>query len=243
MRQKIIFIISFCLIGTAFYLVFFKRELLQIYYSSFGTQLPGNASILGIDISHHQGDINWEAALNMKIRSDSVQFVYLKVSEGIHFTDPKYAQNRKILDQNKVKVGVYHFFLPNINARQQAHHFIKSFRKTSLKPVVDVETKGHLNKKALVDSVSIFIETVKQELKVTPIIYTNESFYKNYFKKSSLSKSIFWIASYKRHCKLFDLPNVIAWQFSDKGTINGIAEKVDLNVAKTTFWEKALWPK
>ena len=241
MRHKIILIVSIFLTGFAIYFVTMQGRSSNALFSDFGVSLPHQNKILGIDVSHHQGKINWDKALDMKINADSIQFVYLKVTEGISFLDPQYKRNRKALDQKKVKVGVYHFFSPNISARKQANYFIQNFKKTSLLPVIDVEVTGKLNRKQLVDSVNVFMNSVEQILGVKPIVYTYESFYNDYFKGSHLEPSIFWIAAYTRTCKICDQENVISWQFSDKGTINGISEKVDLNSAKDLFWEKALW--
>ncbi len=241
MKQKILLLISIVLSTCIIFFVISQNHSSNATFSNFGATLPEHNQILGIDVSHHQGKIDWNKALKMKINKDSIQFVYLKVTEGNTFTDPEYARNRKMLDRKSVKVGVYHFYTPGLNVREQANHFISSFKKTSLKPVIDVEEIGALSKSQLTDSIALFASIVKKKLGINPIIYTYESFYKDYFKGGALDHNIFWIASYSKKCTICNQSNIVAWQFSDKGTINGISEKVDLNSAQDQFWEKALW--
>ena len=61
----------------------------------------------GIDISHHQGTINWsEAAKDTK-----VGYVYIKATEGRDHVDDTYAFNVREARRNGLKVGAYHFYL------------------------------------------------------------------------------------------------------------------------------------
>lgn len=210
-------------------------------YNSFGVSLPNNHSVLGIDISHHQGEINWDEVEKMKIGGDSIQFVYLKVTEGINFKDKRYKQNRKVLNSKQIKVGVYHFFSPNSDVVKQVSHFTNSFQKTTLKPVLDIEDIGDLSKSGIVNAVDLFLNETEKRIHVRPIIYTYESFYNDYFKGTKIEKELFWIANYNGACNICDKDNVLLWQFSDHGTINGITEKVDLNDAKPNFWKNIIW--
>ncbi|PZE16985.1 hypothetical protein DNU06_09550 [Putridiphycobacter roseus] len=210
-------------------------------YNNFGVQVPIQGTILGIDVSHHQGEIDWDMALGMRIANDSIQFVYLKATEGSDFKDRHYDKNRRILDQKKVKVGAYHFFIPTSPVLDQVNFFSQIVAKTSLKPVLDVEISKGASKEACVDSVTKFLNLYTAMKGVRPIIYTNESFYNDVFKNSSLKTELFWIANFKTIPKSFVNSNTLLWQFSEKGTINGIREKVDLNKAKFNFFELAKW--
>lgn len=44
--------------------------------------------IRGIDVSHHQGQVNWSA-----IAADGIHFAYVKASEGESFRDPRFADH------------------------------------------------------------------------------------------------------------------------------------------------------
>ncbi len=241
MKKWGLLIISTILVGLIVFITFNQQKSVHIFYSSFGVTIPSQYKLLGIDISHHQGTINWDEVEDMKIEDDSIQFIYLKVTQGTHHRDRKYKSNRKVLDSKPVKVGVYHYFSPNKDVEKQVKHFTNSFTKTSLKPALDVEEIGVLTKTELVNAVVLFLNETEKKINIRPLVYTYSSFYTDYFKGTILEKEIFWIANYGTNCIICKQDNVIAWQFSEKGTINGITEKVDLNMAKTNFWKHAIW--
>lgn len=241
MKRWALILFSTVLVGLTVFITLNQENITHIFYSSFGVTIPSNAKLLGIDVSHHQGNINWDEVDAMKINGDTIQFAYLKVSQGTFHKDKKYKRNRKALDKKAIKVGVYHFFSPEQNVIKQVSHFTNSFKRTTLKPVLDVEVIEGLSKKELTAAVTLFLNETQKRIHVRPIIYTYSSFYKDYFKGTSLDSELFWIANYSSTCSICDQDNVIAWQFSEKGTINGITEKVDLNSAKANFWKNAIW--
>jgi lysozyme len=241
MKKWGLILFSLILVGLTVFITLKQKNITHIFYSTFGVTIPSNAKLLGIDVSHHQGNINWNEVENMKINGDAIQFVYLKVTQGTFHKDRKYKTNRTILDSKALKVGVYHFFSPNRDVVKQVKHFTNNFKRTTLKPVLDIETVGNLSKKEIVAAVLRFLNETEKRINVRPIIYTYSSFYKDYFKGTPLESELFWIANYGSACKICEQDNVIAWQFSEKGTINGISEKVDLNSAKSNFWDNAIW--
>jgi len=241
MKKYIILILSLSLIGGIGYLTYKQTNVSYKDYINFGVSIPKNTTILGLDISHHQGKIDWKKVSKMRINTDSIQFAYLKVTEGRFFKDNKYLRNRKQLDQLPIKVGVYHFFSPGADVVKQVKHFTKNFKKTTLKPALDVETIGKLSKSELIKAVHLFLTETEKQIGVRPIIYTYSSFYKDYFKGTSLAKETFWIANYNRNCPICETKNVVAWQFTEKGTIDGINTLVDLNSAKANFWKNVMW--
>ncbi|MFK8039163.1 MAG: glycoside hydrolase family 25 protein [Crocinitomicaceae bacterium] len=243
MRQNVYLIISLALAIFVVLLLFDQRNHSNLTFPDFGAALPAHYQVLGIDVSHHQGQINWEQVSKMKIKNDSIQFVFLKLTEGVDFKDKYALVNRKALDQREVPYGGYHFYSPGKSAILQAKFFVENYTKSKLKPVLDIEVKGQLSVQSLNDSIIVFLNFVEQQLNVRPIIYTYESFFTDFFQTSSLAKEWFWIANYTGSSNVFESPNVIAWQFTDKGTIDGIKEKVDLNTAKPNFWKAAAWGK
>jgi lysozyme len=240
-KKYYIIILSLTLAVGIIFVIIKQRNHSSFFFTSFGVSLPNNNSTLGIDISHHQGKINWDEVEDMKINGDSIQFVYMKVTEGANFKDKQYNRNRKILNSKPVKVGVYHFFSPSLNVIKQVSHFTNSFQKKSLKPVLDVEKIGDLSKIEIVNAVDLFLNETEKRIHVRPVIYTYESFYNDYFKGTKIENELFWIANYNGACDICDQDNVLLWQFSDNGTINGINEKVDLNEAKSNFWGNIIW--
>ncbi|MBI3133071.1 MAG: hypothetical protein HYZ14_00205 [Bacteroidetes bacterium] len=213
-------------------------------YADFGTDLPENYQALGIDVSHYQGEINWQQVSDMKINADSLHFVYIKCTEGTALEDDQCVMNAEGAAAADLVFGLYHFFRAELSAREQAVFFAARCLDLpdSLRPVLDVEVRGGFGKNHLVDSVDAFLQAFESLTGVRPMIYTNESFYKDYFVASYLKNERFWIANYNGECESMDHKNVLVWQFSESGTVNGIGEKVDLNVAKPEFWDEVYLP-
>ena len=66
----------------------------------------------GIDVSHHNGNINWEQV-------PDVEFVYIKATEGVTYVDPMYQQNIKGARAKKLRVGAYHYFRTTSSVQKQ----------------------------------------------------------------------------------------------------------------------------
>jgi len=73
----------------------------------------------GIDISHHQGKIDWE-----KVSQDSlIQFVYIKATQGGSYIDPDYKNNFTQAQRCGLKCGSYHYFTMRAKAKDQFDNF------------------------------------------------------------------------------------------------------------------------
>ncbi len=59
----------------------------KIYYPNFGIRIPANYSIHGIDVSRHQGWINWKQVAAMKDKDIRLRFCFIKATEGVSHTD------------------------------------------------------------------------------------------------------------------------------------------------------------
>ena len=64
-----------------------------------------NSTLQGIDISHFQGDINWQI-----FTKNHFDFVFVKATGGETFVDPKFSSNWHALRTTHLARGAYHFF-------------------------------------------------------------------------------------------------------------------------------------
>lgn len=240
-KRRIISLIAFTLTMIIVWLVIQNKNQVAKYWD-YGINIPTKYNLLGMDVSHHQGDIFWEDVDKMSIEGDSISFVFVKATEGSELIDDRFIRNAESLDKNAIPFGAYHYFYPSKSAKEQAEFFVGQIKeaKFDLKPVLDIEMIGDLSNEQIADSILIFLNFVEQELEARPIIYTYESFYKDYLDGTGVQNELYWIASYNESCALFSKENFIAWQFCETGTVNGISTKVDLNVAKKSFFENAL---
>ena len=105
---------------------------------------PDGYEIHGIDISHHQGRINWDELKDRgMINHCPIRFVMIKATEGSTQTDENFRDNFHQAREYGFTRGAYHFYSVHTPARRQAEHFISQVKLENgdLPPVLDVEHK------------------------------------------------------------------------------------------------------
>ena len=190
--------------------------------------LPNGYLCHGIDVSHHQGTIDWDEFFASA--DTNIRFIYIKATEGGNFKDNQWETNEKALSAFDVRYGSYHYFKPNLSAEKQARHFVRQTRNSlgSLPPVLDSEEDGSDD---LVANMKVWLKYVERELGRRPIIYTSYNQYMEQFR-GKFTGYKFWIAAYSEQKPHLDDPQVIHWQYSDNETVPGIKGPVDLNFSK-----------
>lgn len=207
-------------------------------------------SRLGIDVSDHQGTIDWDA-----VAQDGIDFAIIRLgnrgyTEGAIALDEAYSYNIDAAQNAGLDVGVY-FFSQAITpdeAREEASFVLEHLAGRSLQmPVVfDHEpvtsTSGRANEIAgdeLAACAAAFCETIeaagyqtmvygnRQDMeRITPIDGTAEA-------ATALAQEIggraVWLAEYDAAVPsaTFDFE---MWQYTNSGTVNGISTQVDLNI-------------
>ncbi|MGW8959967.1 glycoside hydrolase family 25 protein [Paenibacillus sp. NPDC055715] len=199
-------------------------------------QSRSDTDVKGIDVSHWQGDIDWN-----KVKSEGIQFAYLKASESSTRTDPKFSKNVDGAKKAGLSVGAYHFARPDKNSpSDEAKHFVSllNLYHTDLLPVLDLESPEdptRISASDLVQWARSFINDVKEATGREVMLYTGNWFINLYQQfNNALSDLPLWVANYSN---ISAPPNDggwtkwTIWQYSEKGKIDGIDDKVDLNAA------------
>ena len=166
-----------------------------------------------------------------KLKNVQVGFVFIKATEGLGNEDAFFQRNWKKAKTAGITRGAYHFFLATKSGKEQAENFINSvnIETGDLPPVLDVEQAYGVPADKLRDRVKEWIETVKNYYSITPIIYTNVEFYKQYLKDDFDTYPL-WIAHYLQKERPRIYRDWSFWQHSEGGRVNGIVTKVDFNV-------------
>lgn len=128
----------------------------------------------GIDISSHQGFIDWD-----KVSSDkNIRFVYIKATEGSTYRSPHYIYNTAMAKRYGLLVGSYHYITSTSSIDQQFKSFSEFAVKSAqdLIPMVDVEVRGNWSRAQLQDSVDKFCQLVEVHYGVQPMIYSTIGF-------------------------------------------------------------------
>lgn len=227
-------ILGICIISltTWYFTPAFKKK---INKNTFVHQIPKGFSSFGIDISHHQGEINWDELLYEEKFDTIIQFVYCKATEGSTHLDTKWEENRKKLNNSGIPNGAYHFFVTKDEPLPQVAHFLNYWKKreVDLPPVLDVETEG-ISDNDLRKKMEIWLKEVEKKTGMRPIIYTSFNFFDTKFK-NFFPDYKFWIAAYSRKPDCINDPRILHWQYSESGILPGIDEQVDFNVSKIAF--------
>jgi len=188
--------------------------------------------ITGIDISKHSGIIDWS-----EIKTQSIDFVYVKATEGQSYLDPNYSLNVRGAKGIQMKVGDYHFFRFNRSGIKQAENYLKHTRmiKTDLTPVLDVEEWGnyHTDKNIteIKTEIKSFLRIVESAIHRKVIIYTNKSTYTK-FIRNEFPENPIWICSFIENEIMPDKQTWVFWQHAHNGKIKGIEGYVDVNTFK-----------
>ncbi|EAZ82677.1 glycoside hydrolase family 25 protein [Algoriphagus machipongonensis] len=188
-------------------------------------------TILGIDVSHFQGDVNWQ-----EIKDANIIFVYDKATEGATFTDPKYAKNKVGAHEYDLAHGSYHFYTTDSDPIKQAEFFTNTidYGIGDMPPVLDLEKggiKGTVDPKKFQEEVLKWLNYVEQKLGVKPVIYTNHTFGDKYLTSTKFEEYQLWIAEYgvetPKVPKIWDNKGWLIWQRSERGAIEGAISQVD----------------
>src|SRR3954470_11218676 len=101
----------------------------------------------GIDVSNHQGTINWAS-----VKTSGIKFVFAKATEDVGYTDAYLAANMNGAKANGILIGPYHYARPDLDrtdpndAANEANYFVDAIKpyyegtNLSLRPVLDIET-------------------------------------------------------------------------------------------------------
>jgi lysozyme len=191
--------------------------------------------IYGIDVSHHQKNINWSKVKYWS--GNKIQFVYVKATEGGTYIDKNYQQNIKGARSNNLLVGSYHYFRTSSSVEDQFKNFINNVDKSKqdLIPLVDVEEKRNWNDSEFHKNFQEFLDMVENHFGQKPMIYTVNSFYNRHLSGKYKSYH-FLIGRYGENSpNMKDKSNWTIWQFSEKGKIDGIPKPVDIDVINKTY--------
>lgn len=197
----------------------------------FGLWIPNKPSeakypIRGIDVSHHQGDIDWGS-----VKASGIQFAYLKATEGANFTDARFADNWKNSGEAGLVRGAYHFFVFNTPGQVQAANFMARVpvEPQALPPAIDLEFSGYNKERRPAPDefqreLSVFWDAIFERYHKSPVVYTTDDFQKQYLVAMPIER--LWI----RQVLTTPRQPWTFWQFSPRGRVRGVSTFVDLNV-------------
>ena len=193
---------------------------------------------MGIDVSYHQGAIDW-----VRVAGAGKRFAFIRASAGTLTADSAYATNIEGARAAGLAAGSYHFANPDSgsnDALNEARWFLQkaAIGSGDLVPVLDLEVSNGLGAAALTSWARTWLSEVESATGVRPLIYTTPNFW-----SSSLANTD-WFAQngyrvWVAHWTTASQPTVPAanwgghgwtfWQHSSTGSVPGISGSVDLD--------------
>lgn len=181
----------------------------------------------GIDVSHHQGKINWKL-----VHAQGNSFAFIKATEGGDFRDSLFQANWEAARNEGILCGAYHFFRPETSPEAQAQNFIfnVNLAKGDLPPVLDFELMGQVPREDMINFLQTWLDLVEAHYGIKPILYTNLKLYYRVIAGRFDDYNI-WIARYGEKAPTLPLKQDWAfWQYGNRGQLDGINTNVDFNV-------------
>lgn len=208
------------------------------YNSSNYLVLQNVTSYPGVDVSAHQGSINWKAVKSSGIDFAMIRLGYRGYGSGKLVEDEYAQQNLAGATEAGLRVGAY-FFSQALNiaeADEEIAFMLEILGEYHLDmpiildweiPADDARTAGKMDARTLTD-IQLHFCSVMEEKGYTPMVYFNWHQSENLYYLSELEAYPFWLALYQDR---MTYPwKVEMWQYSDKGSVPGINAPVDLNV-------------
>jgi lysozyme len=199
-------------------------------------ELSKEYAVRGLDLSHHNGNINYD-------KLDSLDFVFLKVTEGESWTDKTFMRHYKAFREREVPIGAYHFFRFDTDGKAQAKHFLNHLHGKELQMplIVDVEYDNNpvVSREKVIERLRVFMKEIKYQTGLKPIIYTNGIGYTD-FISNDFNDHTLWLSSTNTWRPA--MMDCTFWQFNIDAELSAITHKVDLNVFRGSReeWESYL---
>ena len=201
----------------------------------------GGRYLTGIDVSSHQGKINWKK-VSKQVDFAMIRGGYRGYTEGTLARDTAFRYNIGHALKNGLKVGVY-FFSQALNpeeAAEEARYLLKLIRKydVTLNVAYDWEyienvepgsaRTEQVTRETVTQCAAAFCETVAAA-GYTPAIYCNGMLGYLSYDLSQLPDVEIWYADFDNVSPDFAY-RIRMWQYTDAGTLPGVEGKVDYNL-------------
>ena len=191
----------------------------------------------GIDVSYHNGTIDWK-----RVKQSEVEYAIIRCGYGTNDKsqdDKKWEENVKGCTDNNIPYGVYLYSYADTveKASSEADHAIRLLQGKKFKyPVYYDLEEDAIRKKLSKTEIANIAKTFCNKLSAkgyTVGIYANKDWFTNYLTDSCFNNWTKWVAQYNTVCNYqgkYDM-----WQCSSTGRVPGISGNVDLNYSYSPF--------
>lgn len=200
-------------------------------------QFDNGSARLGIDVSKWNQEIDWEAVKDAGVEFAIIRCGYRGASSGVLVIDPRYEENIRGAIEAGIPVGVYFFTqaLDEVEAVEEASMVIRLIEDYDVDyPVfLDSESAGGSGRADGLDSEErtrvhrAFLQTIEAAGYETGV-YASRNWLNDRIDMTKLSDYKVWLAEYAEVPTYDEYYHM--WQYTSKGTVDGISTNVDLNL-------------
>lgn len=196
---------------------------------------------LVIDISEHQGIINWD-----KVKNTEVAGVMIRTGYGVESPnqiDKQFARNLAECERVGIPYGFYHYSYA-VTAEEAAREAefclaIIADKKPQYPVAFDLEEnrQAALGKEVCTEMALAFCEKIRAA-GLTPMLYLNLNWARNYVDMARIDQAGIdvWLAQYNTQCDYTGAHTM--WQYTSRGVLDGItANTVDMNHCYKAYTE------
>lgn len=190
-----------------------------------------NVLTKGIDVSVHQGKIDWQ-----KVKDAGIDFAILRCGYGSDIKsqdDTQFARNMAECERVGMPFGVYLYSYANTveKAKSEAEHVLRLIGNHKLQyPIYydleDSGTTGQCSNAKILEMAKTFVDILESKGYWVGI-YANKHWNTSYLKDAWYDTKARWIAQYNDECTYKG--DYGMWQYSSKGKVDGIQGNVDMN--------------
>jgi len=192
--------------------------------------LPNGAVARGIDVSNHQGTVDWN-----KVKAAGIDFAILKVGPVYGKPDGSFERNAAECERLGIPYGVYYYSYARSveDANKEADRTLAWLggHHPSLPVYYDLEDSYILqdpdfSKDKLTQIAQAFCNRM-EAVGFKSGIYANLNWLNNYLNSPSLSGYDHWVAQYNWRCDYAG--SYSFWQYSSSGNVPGVNGRCDMN--------------
>ncbi|HAT4259190.1 TPA: SH3 domain-containing protein [Clostridium perfringens] len=195
----------------------------------------------GIDVSEHQGRINWEQV------KGNIDFAILRAGYGRNNIDKQFIRNIEECNRLEIPVGIYWFSYAwnEEMAKNEARYVLEAIKGYRVDyPIsfdLEYDTLNYakkngvtIGKRLATDMINTFCSTIEQS-GYKAMNYANPDFINNKFYNNEVNYPL-WLAWYGVSEDRAKAYNPSMWQYSESGSIPGIGtNSVDMNYCYEDF--------
>ena len=190
-------------------------------------------TLKGIDVSKHQGAIDWG-----RVGRAGIQFAMVRASYGQSGRDEKFAANVKGAQANGIEVGAYHFSYAETAAQAQAEakNFLDAVKghKLTYPLVYDLERNANTSKAlGKWSDMAAAVLRALEEAGYFAMLYSDKYCLETYFDAKKIAPFAIWVAQWAKKNTYKGAYGV--WQTTNTGKVPGINGPVDADISYADY--------